>query len=230
MLDADLASLYGVPTFRLNETVKRNIARFPPDFMFQLSPEEWANLKSHSAMSSSWGGRRTPPNAFTEQGVAMLSSVLNSERAVLVNIEIMRAFVAIRRTLQGATPEELSGRLSTLENVSRVHGGRLDTIETTLAAMETPANHAILNITVQGDMIGNTITGVLDSIGAKAPHLGLTAADNARFQEALHMARVNPPNTTRGQDALHVLKAMLEHAGGAVIGHGILSQLTRFIH
>ncbi|NIR52074.1 ORF6N domain-containing protein, partial [candidate division KSB1 bacterium] len=87
-----------VTTGRLNEAVKRNIKRFPGDFMFQLTRKEFENLKSQFAIAS-WGGRRTPPYAFTEQGVAMLSSVLNSERAVLVNIEIMRAFVRMRQML-----------------------------------------------------------------------------------------------------------------------------------
>ena len=93
MLDADLAGLYGVTVGRLNEAVKRNRDRFPADFMFQLSDTEFANLKSQIAISSyGWGGRRHPPYAFTEQGVAMLSSVLKSKRAVHVNIAIMRAF------------------------------------------------------------------------------------------------------------------------------------------
>jgi hypothetical protein len=99
MLDSDLAELYGVLTGRLNEQVKRNRNRFPDDFMFQLSGKEYENLLSQNAMSS-WGGRRRPPYAFTEQGVAMLSSVLHSERAVQVNIEIMRTFVRLRRMLE----------------------------------------------------------------------------------------------------------------------------------
>ena len=94
ILDTHLAGLYDVTVGRLNEAVKRNRARFPPDFMFQLTAREWSDLKSQSAISSSgWGGRRSLPFAFTEHGVAMLSSVLNSERAVQVNIEIVRAFV-----------------------------------------------------------------------------------------------------------------------------------------
>ena len=80
MLDSDLAEIYGVSKKRLNEQVKRNPGRFPVDFMFQLTEEEWENLKSHYA-TSSWGGRRTLPNVFTEQGVSMLSSVLNSPQA-----------------------------------------------------------------------------------------------------------------------------------------------------
>src|SRR5512134_10399 len=113
MLDADLAALYQVPVKRLNEQVARNRKRFPEDFMFQLSEEEDANLRSQFATSRSWGGRRTAPYAFTEQGVAMLSSVLRSPRAVQVNIEIMRAFVRLRRILQ--TTADLAKKLDALE-------------------------------------------------------------------------------------------------------------------
>ena len=114
MLDTDLAVLYGVTVGRLNEAVKRNIDRFPGDFMFQLTRAEFADLKSQIAISSSrWGGRRHPPYAFTEQGVAMLSSVLKSRRAVRVNIAIMRAFVRLRHIL--ATDAELARRLDELE-------------------------------------------------------------------------------------------------------------------
>lgn len=98
MLDSDLADLYGVPTKRLNEQVKRNIRRFPDDFMFQLTAEEFDVLKSQIA-TSSWGGRRTPPYAFTEQGVSMLSAVLNSDRAIDVSVSIIRAFVRMREML-----------------------------------------------------------------------------------------------------------------------------------
>jgi len=93
MFDSDLAELYEVEIFNLNKAVKRNIERFPEDFMFQLSNDEYKNLLFQTGMSSSHGGRRTRPFVFTEQGVAMLSSVLRSSRAVRVNIEIMRAFV-----------------------------------------------------------------------------------------------------------------------------------------
>ena len=96
MLDKDLAKLYGVEVKRLNEAVKRNIERFPEDFMFQLRQDEWEILKSQFA-TSSWGGTRKLPFAFTEQGVAMLSSVLRSDTAIEVNIRIMRTFVAVRQ-------------------------------------------------------------------------------------------------------------------------------------
>ena len=98
MLDSDLADLYQVETKRLNEQVKRNINRFPEDFMFKLTREEWANLKSQNA-TSSWGGRRSEPFMFTEYGVLMLSSVLISERAIAVNIRIIRVFTKIREML-----------------------------------------------------------------------------------------------------------------------------------
>ncbi|MCK4340738.1 MAG: ORF6N domain-containing protein [Phycisphaerae bacterium] len=113
MLSFDLAKLYGVETRALVQAVKRNRDRFPADFMFQLTKAEWADLKSQ-IVTSSWGGaRRATPYAFTEQGVAMLSSVLKSKRAVRVNVEIMRAFVRLRRVL--ATNAELARRLDELE-------------------------------------------------------------------------------------------------------------------
>ena len=113
LLDADLAALYGVETRVLVQAVRRNAERFPPDFMFQLAREEFAALRSQSVISSGRGGRRYPPYAFTEQGVAMLSSVLNSPRAIHVNIEIMRAFVRLRRML--ASNADLARRLDELE-------------------------------------------------------------------------------------------------------------------
>jgi hypothetical protein len=113
MLDASLAELYGVETRALVQAVKRNRPRFPADFMFQLSKEEFADLRSQNVMSSSWGGRRSPPYAFTEQGVAMLSSVLRSRRASEVNVEIMRAFVRLREMIAGRT--DLIRRLDALE-------------------------------------------------------------------------------------------------------------------
>jgi len=98
MLDAELAVLYGVPTKVLMQTVRRNLRRFPADFMFRITEQEVANLKSQIVTSSrgAWGGRRKAIHAFTEQGVAMLSSVLRSPRAIAVNIAIMRAFVRLR--------------------------------------------------------------------------------------------------------------------------------------
>src|ERR1041384_2766191 len=111
MIDVDLAELYGVPTKVLNQQVQRNHKRFPEDFMFQLSREEAENLRSQFATSrSGHGGRRTPPYAFTEPGVAMLSSVLNSERAIEVNITIMRAFIRFRHMLE--SNEELNRKFA----------------------------------------------------------------------------------------------------------------------
>ena len=112
MLDSDLAELYGVPTKSLNLAVRRNLERFPDDFMFQLTAEELGNLR-FQIETSSWGGRRTRPYAFTEQGVAMLSSVLRSKRAVQVNIAIMRAFVSLRGLL--TQDSDLARRILTLE-------------------------------------------------------------------------------------------------------------------
>src|SRR6185369_5985925 len=115
ILDTDLAALYGVETGALNRAVKRNLSRFPSDFMLQLTLEEVKILKCQIGISSSGHGgrRRSLPYVFTEQGVAMLSSVLNSDRAVAVNIEIMRAFVRLRQML--ATNAELARKLEALE-------------------------------------------------------------------------------------------------------------------
>lgn len=112
MLDRSLAELYGVTTSNLNKAVARNSERFPADFMFQLKPEEFKNLKFQFG-TSSWGGTRKLPYAFTEQGVAMLSSVLKSKRAVYVNIEIMRVFVKLRQLL--LTHADLARKLNALE-------------------------------------------------------------------------------------------------------------------
>jgi hypothetical protein len=98
MLDSDLSELYGVETRVLNQQVKRNEDRFPDDFMFQLTEEEWENLKSQNE-SSSWGGRRKLPYVFTEHGVLMLSSILNSKKAIAVNIQIMRIFTKLREMI-----------------------------------------------------------------------------------------------------------------------------------
>jgi hypothetical protein len=113
LLDADLARLYDVTTGNLNKAVQRNHQRFPPDFMFQLSDEETTALIFQSGISKQRGGRRHNPYAFTEQGVAMLSSVLRSERAVQVNVAIMRAFVSLRRML--ATNVALARKMAELE-------------------------------------------------------------------------------------------------------------------
>ncbi len=144
MLDADLAMLYGVPTKVLNQAVRRNRARFPEDFMFQLTREEVANLRSQIVTSSfgGYGGRRYPPYAFTEQGVAMLSSVLNSERAVAVNILIMRTFVRLRAALGESA--ELRKQLVELERRIDEHGEVLgDVIAAIEALSNPPSTHAL---------------------------------------------------------------------------------------
>jgi hypothetical protein len=112
LLDRDLAVLYDVSTGNLNKAVTRNLDRFPKDFMFRLTREEFENLKFQFG-TSSWGGTRKLPRAFAEQGVAMLSGLLNSKRAVLVNIEIMRAFVRLRRMLDDH--KDLARKLNELE-------------------------------------------------------------------------------------------------------------------
>jgi hypothetical protein len=112
ILDRDLADLYDVETRVLNQAVRRNIDRFPIDFMFQLSKSEFDNLKSQIVISS-WGGIRKMPLAFTEQGVAMLSGVLNSKRAIQVNVEIMRAFVRLRQII--STYKDLEEKIRKLE-------------------------------------------------------------------------------------------------------------------
>ncbi len=120
MLDEDLAHLYQIPTKRLNEQVTRNVDRFPVDFMFSLTNQEFENLKSQIATSSSvWGGRRKLPRAFTEQGIAMLSSVLQSTRAIHVNIAVMRAFVQMRQIL--ISNKDLEIQLKSLETKYERH-------------------------------------------------------------------------------------------------------------
>jgi len=139
ILGRDLASLYGVTVGALTQAVKRNPSRFPKDFVFQLNAGELANLKSQFVISS-WGGRRALPYAFTEQGVAMLSSVLKSERAVKVNIAIMRAFVKLRETLE--TNRELARKFAELEERVGKHDDEIaaiiDAIRQLMAPPEKP--------------------------------------------------------------------------------------------
>jgi hypothetical protein len=136
MLSQDLAVLYGVPVKALNQAVKRHAARFPADFVFQLNAKESANLKSQS-VTSSWGGaRRARPYAFTEQGVAMLSSVLNSPRAIKVNIAIMRAFVTLRETLENN--RELARKFSDLEKRIGRHDEEIEAIIDAIRRLMAP--------------------------------------------------------------------------------------------
>ncbi len=133
MLDRDLAELYGVPVFRLNEAVKRNRNRFPEDFAFLLTQQEVAILKSQIAISS-WGGRRTTPYAFTEHGVVMLSSVLRSERAVQMNIAIVRAFVHLREMI--AAHQDLAERIGNLEAGHEQHASVINLLAEEIEAMK----------------------------------------------------------------------------------------------
>jgi hypothetical protein len=134
MLDTDLANLYGVTTRRLNEQVSRNKDRFPIDFSYQLTQQEVTILRSQNATSSSaHGGRRTRPRVFTEQDVAMLSSVLKSPTAVRVNIEIMRAFVRLRRLM--ATPGDLVEQIRKLAETVQLHDNDIKVISRVLQQM-----------------------------------------------------------------------------------------------
>lgn len=137
MLDSDLAALYGVTTGQLNRAVKRNAGRFPTDFMFRLSAEEARFLRCQIGISKPGrGGGRYQPYVFTEQGVAMLSSVLNSERAVRVNIAIMRAFVKLRQTLE--TNRELARKFSELEKRVGKHDDEIGAIIDAIRQLMAP--------------------------------------------------------------------------------------------
>lgn len=152
MLDRDLAELYQVTTGNLNKAVKRNIKRFPTDFMFQLTKEEWENLKFQIGISNTaWGGVRKLPFAFTEQGLAMLSGLLNSDIAIQVNISIMRAFVAMRR-LKSIQPtdryEQLSAEVKQLKDyVEEILTDQNDINESTNMQLEL-INEAIARLEV----------------------------------------------------------------------------------
>jgi len=137
MIDRDLAELYQVPTSRLNEQVKRNARRFPEDFMFQLSRLETESLRSQFATSKKGrGGRRTLPYAFTEHGVAMLSSVLNSERAVQMNILVIRAFVKIREIL--SAHKDLAARLEKIESDQSRHASVINLLAREIKHLKRP--------------------------------------------------------------------------------------------
>lgn len=138
LLDSDLAELYGVETRRLNEQVRRNRTRFPADFMFQLNDQEFTGLMSQFATSKSGrGGRRKLPYAFTEQGIAMLSSVLHSERAVQVNIAIMRAFVQMRE--MALSNREFARKLDELEKKHAEHDQQFKVVFDAIRQLMTPA-------------------------------------------------------------------------------------------
>jgi hypothetical protein len=136
MLDADLAVLYGVETRYIPRAVKRNPGRFPPDFTFQVSEDEWANLKSIFGISNSWGGRRTLPYAFTEHGALMLSSVLNAPRADEMSLLIVRAFVWLRQTIPAY--QELTAKVAELENSVGKHDKDIAVMFDALRQLITP--------------------------------------------------------------------------------------------
>ena len=136
LVDAYLADLYGVETRNLIQAVKRNLQRFPPDFMFQLTQKEYEALRSQIVISKGKGGRRYLPYVFTEQGVAMLSSVLRSERAIQVNVAIMRAFVRLREML--AVHRELAAKLEKLEERIEAHDEQIETIFEAIRQLMTP--------------------------------------------------------------------------------------------
>jgi hypothetical protein len=144
MLDADLALLYGVSAKRFNEQVRRNLRRFPPDFMFRLENQEFAILRSQFA-TSSWGGRRYPPFAFTEHGAIMAASTVNSARAIEVSVYVVRAFVQMREAL--AANREIGKRLDELERKVGTHDRGishiLDALRQLTAPPETPKRRRI---------------------------------------------------------------------------------------
>ncbi len=137
MLDADLAELYGVETRRLNEQVSRNSARFPEDFMFQLTAEEFANLKSQFA-TSSWGGRRKLPYAFTEHGAIMAASVLNSQRAIEISVHVVRAFIHLRELV--SSNSDLSQKLDKLERKFVGHDRAISELINAIRQLMAPAD------------------------------------------------------------------------------------------
>ena len=164
MLDRDLAELYQVTTGNLNKAVKRNIRRFPPDFMFQLTKDEFVKLKNDLIFQngiSNWGGTRKLPYAFTEQGLAMLSGILNSDIAIDVNISIMRAFVAIRRMAASLPPSNSAADIAQLRkdfealkleiedilhdqnDINEMTSAQLDAISTALAELQSDKNKLI---------------------------------------------------------------------------------------
>ena len=136
MVDSDLAELYGVPTRRLNEQVRRNAARFPADFIFQLSDQEVTNLKSQFA-TSSWGGRRKTPLVFTEHGALMAATVLNSPRAIEMSVYVVRAFVQLREAL--SAHKELAAKLDQLEHKFATHDQTIAEIITIIRELMKPA-------------------------------------------------------------------------------------------
>ena len=138
MVDSDLAEMYQVGVSQLTRQVRRNPLRFPEDFAFQLTQEEWDNLKCQKGISSlAWGGRRHPPYVFSEQGVGMLASVLKSERAALANVAIIRAFVRLRQLL--STHKELALKLGELERKLGAHDSQIRNLFEAIRQLMSPA-------------------------------------------------------------------------------------------
>lgn len=161
MLDFDLASLYDVETKRLKEAVKRNLKRFPSDFMFELSPDELQNLRSQFA-SSSWGGRRHPPFAFTEHGVTALANVLNSDKAIEMGIAVVRAFIALRQIAI------TNGRFTVqLEELRQLLEQRIDEQDVQLTAIYDTLENLLNKKIEEEEMI--TQWKNRDRIGYKSP-------------------------------------------------------------
>ncbi len=136
IIDVDLAEIYGVATKVLNQAIRRNIDRFPEDFMFQLNKEEFKILRSQIVTSSGWGGRRYPPYAFTEHGAVMAASILNSPRAIQVSVQVVRAYVKLRELLAN---EKVIKDIALLKQVASLHGKDIGEIKKILNYLiETP--------------------------------------------------------------------------------------------
>ena len=210
MLDRDLAELYGVPVKRLNEQVSRNIERFPTGFMFQLSATEFADLKSQIA-TSSWGGIRKAPKVFTEQGVAMLSAVLNSSTAILVSIAIMEAFVRMRHFMMANA--EVLCRMNVLEKKQIATDAKVDEILERLDSSETPiqgvfydgqlwdARALVLKLVAGAKrsliLIDNWATPeVLDLFAKKRKGVRLTIFTSEHFRKGVPKHLISPTDVT----------------------------------
>lgn len=195
MLDRDLAELYGVTTGNLNKAVKRNIKRFPEDFMFQLSEEESQNLIFQFG-TSSWGGIRKPPFAFTEQGVAMLSGVLHSDRAIAVNIQIMRIFTRMRKLLADHTKArlEIVEIKNAVETISKKQSGqdKMNSFLSTSTASRKRSRSLLLQL--KGNVSATRLVGRNDMI--LEPHnLRINNLRSLPFS-ALYLSLIQLPHST----------------------------------
>lgn len=228
LLDEDLAPLYEVEVRVLNQAVKRNQARFPAeDFMFQLTQEEFELLRSQPVILKGGRGkhRKYTPYAFTEQGVAMLSGVLSSDRAIQVNIAIMRAFVQLRRIVAATAPlETIAGRLGTLET-------RVDaTFQVVFDQLDELRHGGGASFTVHGPMVGNIVgmgSGVHVDAGriplgevlrlVKAAPWDLDQAQRKEMEKHLRELEL-PRQDGRGGEVLKSLRSILENAAGGLLG------------